>query len=137
MTQHGAVLVFAPNQAGEQFVQALNESGRSFAVMVCSSAESESQYSGKSGNANPIRFSMQEESLINPPESEFSKVYIFEEELDQCCKVLETIRKWTGGTIYVITRKHYPQMIYRALGADYVIRSTSNDLSFLIEKEVY
>ncbi|RCX23755.1 hypothetical protein DFP94_1011357 [Fontibacillus phaseoli] len=122
MKHHDKVLVFAPNQAGERFVQDLSESGGSPNVMACNSAEQ--------------LFAMKQNLLIKPQDMEFSKAFVFEEELDQCCKVLEIITKWMCGTIYVITRKHYPQMIYRALGADYVIRTTSEDLSFLMDKRV-
>lgn len=122
MAHNGVVLVYAHNRAGEQFVQALRVEGRSNSIVTCHSAEQLQ--------------SDKEKFLNNPSENEFSKVYIFEEELEECCKVLEILRKWTCGTIYVITKKHYPQMIYKVLGADYVIRTTNEDLSFLIEKGV-
>ncbi|WP_410768827.1 hypothetical protein [Fontibacillus sp. BL9] len=123
MKHHDMVLVFAPNQAGERFVKYLSEGGGAFTVIACDSAE---QLSEKD-----------EKTSVIPQGAEFYKAYIFEEELDQCCKVLDILTEWKCGTVYVITRKHYPQMIYRALGADYVIRTTSTDLSFLIEKGVH
>lgn len=132
MAHQGTVLVFAPNRAGEQFVQALSESSGAFCIVACCSPEQ--LYSDRLGPDNLIRVNMKEDTFIKPPASEFSKVYIFEEELERCCEFLAIIRHWACGTIYVITSNHYPQMIYRAMGADYVIRTTSDDCSFLIEK---
>ncbi|MNN94123.1 hypothetical protein D3C81_2126950 [compost metagenome] len=68
------------------------------------------------------------------PEIEFIKAYLFEEALGQCCELIEVIRKWTYGTIYIITKNHYPQVIYKALGADFVIRTTGTSHSFLLDK---
>ncbi|MNW43694.1 hypothetical protein D3C74_209030 [compost metagenome] len=135
MNGHAAVMVYAPNQAGEQFMQTLSEGGHSFAVVACSPAEQ--RYLSARGLTNIVRINFKEQSLIYSSENEFSRVYIFEEELGRCCKVLDIIRKWTNGIIYVITTKHYPQMMYRMLGANYVIRTTKDDVSFLIENEVF
>ncbi|MNM71088.1 hypothetical protein D3C81_827420 [compost metagenome] len=135
MKGHAAVIVYAPNRAGEQFMLTLSEGGHSFAVVACNPAEQ--RYLGARGLTNIVRVNLKEQSLIYSSENEFSRVYIFEEELGQCCKVLETLRKWTNGIIYVITTNHYPQMMYKMLGANYVLRTTNDDVSFLIENEVF
>ncbi|KJD45914.1 hypothetical protein [Paenibacillus terrae] len=132
MSRHAALLVFAPNLAGEQFLQALSEGGELFVALACNPDQQQHLY--ELGVENVIEFNIKEKHLKQLPTKEFSKVYIFEEQLGQCYQVLEVIRQWTCGTIYVITKNHYPQMIYKALGADFVIRTASDDLSFLLDK---
>lgn len=128
---HAMLLVFAPNPAGEKFLQALSEGEEFFVALACSPDQQRHLY--ELGVKNVIEVDIKEKYLKQLPEKEFSKVYIFEEQLGQCYQVLEVIRQWTCGTIYVITKNHYPQMIYKALGADFVIRTASNDLSFLLD----
>ncbi|AIQ42941.1 hypothetical protein MKZ24_13550 [Paenibacillus sp. FSL R7-0297] len=125
------MLVYSPNVAENQFIQALGTS-ECFAAVSCSPVQK--QHLLELGVKNVVEVDIKEKCLISIPENEFSKVYIFEEDLGQCCGLIETLRKWTLGTIFVITKNRYPQMIYKALGANYVIRTTSDNLSFLLDK---
>ncbi|MCL6457641.1 MAG: hypothetical protein K6T85_06510, partial [Gorillibacterium sp.] len=70
--RHAVVLVFAPNRTGEQFVQALSDGDKSFAVMACSSAEQ--LYLDKLGLKSIVQVNIKEKSLMLPPENEYSKV---------------------------------------------------------------
>lgn len=132
MSRNAMVLVFAPNLAGEQFLQALSEQNKVFAALVCSPGER--KHLQELGVINVIDVNIKDKCLQKLLENEFIKVYLFEEALGQCCELIEIIRKWTYGTIYIITRNHYPQVIYKALGADFVIRTTSTYHSFLLDK---
>jgi hypothetical protein len=125
------ILVYSPNLAGDQFIHALGKR-ELFSALSCSPVQKQHLY--ELGVKSVVEVDIKEKCLISIPENQFSKVYIFEDELGQCCGLIETIRKWTFGTIFVITTKNYPQIIYKALGADFVIRTTSDDLSFLLDK---
>lgn len=129
---HGGILIFSPNVAGDEFILALSER-KEFSVLACSSVQK--QHYLELGVKSIIDVDITENYSIHLAEKAFSKVYIFEEELGLCCGVIEYTRKWTNGILFVITRKHYPQMIYKALGADFVIRTKSGNVFFLIEKE--
>lgn len=125
------ILVYSPNLAGDRFIRALTKK-KLFSALSCSSVQK--QHLNDLGVESVVEADIKEKILFSIPENEFSKVYIFEEELGRCLAVIETIRKWTFGTIFVITKNRYPQMIYKALGADFVIRTTSDDVSFLLDK---
>ncbi|MCE3202748.1 hypothetical protein K3T49_24300 [Paenibacillus sonchi] len=132
MGQNAMVLVFAPNPAGEQFVRTLSEENKSFAALACSPGERERLQ--ELGVMNVIDADIKKKQLGQLPINEYTEVYFFEEALGPCCELLELIRQWTHGTIYIITKNHYPQLIYKALGADFVIRTTSNNHYFLLDK---
>ena len=127
---HSRILVYSANLAGDQFIQVLVQR-KVFAALSCSTVHKQHLYD--LGVKNVVEVDIKKKCLTSFPENEFSKVYIFEDELCQCCCLIEAIRKWTIGTIFIITKQKYPQMIYKALGADFVIRTTSDDLSFLLD----
>ena len=133
MERQGIILVYAPNQAGEQFVRTLREGNQAFGVVV--NLRTEHCDFEKWELKSIVHLSGKEKILCDFPEIAIRKVYIFEQDFFQALAVLETIRKCTSEAIYVITPNHYPQMIYKALGADYVIRTVSSDLSFLVDRD--
>ncbi|MDF2938231.1 MAG: hypothetical protein K0Q90_3604 [Paenibacillaceae bacterium] len=110
MVDGAIALVFAPNQAGKQFVHSLDEAHIAYGVVTC------------------------EEDML-PPEAEISRIYLFEKETVTCCRMLSLLRDWTYGPVYVVTNKHHPEALYRSYGATYVIRTNSEDVSFLIENK--
>ncbi|MNW28843.1 hypothetical protein D3C74_56820 [compost metagenome] len=132
MKADAVTLVFAPNQAGERFVESLCENHIPYAVVSCHQVP-EMQVTAAKLMENEVKVHIKEEGWQEPPEMEFDKVYLFEEQTAECCRLLIAIRRLTSAPIYVITKRHHPQMLYRSIGAQYVIRTNSDDVLFLIE----
>ena len=66
------------------------------------------------------------------PDYPIGNVILFEESLPLSCRYLQICRRWTSRPIYVITQSVNPRLIYKGLGADYVIYSKNGDVKFLI-----
>lgn len=130
MKANAVTLVFAPNHAGKRFVEALFEQHIPYAIVSCQEA-SEMQAT-QAQIFNGVRVHMNEDECDKPSEMVFNKVFLFEEQTAVCCRLLIAIRRITPAPIYVITKRHHPQMLYRSIGAQYVIRTNSDDVTFLI-----
>ena len=59
--------------------------------------------------------------------------FVFERNLPECCQDIQLCHSWCPQRLYVVTSSLNPvQLVYRGLGASYVIHSRSGDISFVL-----
>ncbi|GGG77561.1 hypothetical protein [Paenibacillus radicis (ex Gao et al. 2016)] len=67
------------------------------------------------------------------PELPIATVYIFENSLPLSCRYLRYCRsQWAKAAICVITTNWHPKAIYKALGADQIIYTQGEEVSYLL-----
>jgi hypothetical protein len=123
------ILVFAPNEMGIGFLEALRKNQFPFAAISIND-EQEGQLI-KVGIHDIWHINL-ENNRNTFPERPVRKIFLFEDKLMDCFKLLQIIRDWTSGPIYVITASLFTSKIYKDLGAKFVIQTNSKDVSFLI-----
>jgi hypothetical protein len=134
MEQQEMILVSAPNKTGEGFIRQLMKQG--LRVAAIANNRGEKQRLVDIGVKNILMVDTIEHSNWLIPEFSIGKVFIFELSLNLCCRYIQMCRKWTSQPIYVITHTSNPRLVYKGLGAAYVIHTTSEDVSFLIQTYV-
>lgn len=127
------VLVSAPNLAGERFMKLLKMKRVPFAALVNNKAECERVTA--LGAERIIEVNTGEEMTWIVPDASIGNVYLFEKSLNLTCRYLQICRSWTSKALYVITDSHHPRLVYKGLGANYVIFSHSGDVAFLLDGE--
>lgn len=123
------ILVSAPNHTGEGFIRHLIAQGFPVAAIVNNSEEKR-----RMELLGVKRILMVDTKDINTwtvPDFSVGKVFLFERSFTLCCRYIQLCRKWTSKPIYVITHTNNPRMIYKAVGANYIIYTTSSEVSFL------
>ncbi|MEF2965997.1 hypothetical protein V3851_09155 [Paenibacillus sp. M1] len=123
------ILVAAPNRAGRNFALLLVSRGRKVVVLVNNKADE--QQAGKLGATGIIRVKTDEEKTWVIPEYAFKCAFIFETSLTLTCRYLQLCRRWTTGPVIVISPHRHPRMIYKGLGATYIIHSATGEVGFL------
>ncbi|MFB6365972.1 hypothetical protein ACFCP7_18215 [Paenibacillus elgii] len=124
------ILVSAPNKPGEAFIRQLQFGSIPFAVIVNNKAEQARLQ--ELGAERIVIVDTNEENTWLLPEWPVGKVFLFENSLTLCCRYIRICRSWTSEPLYVITQSNNPRLIYKGLGANYVIYTNSNEVSFLI-----
>ncbi|MCP3774772.1 hypothetical protein NLX71_15880 [Paenibacillus sp. MZ04-78.2] len=124
------ILVSAPNKPGEAFIRQLQFGSIPFAVIVNNKAEQARLQ--ELGTERIVMVDTNEENTWLLPEWPVGKVFLFENSLTLCCRYIRICRSWTSEPLYVITQSNNPRLIYKGLGANYVIHTNSNEVSFLI-----
>ncbi|TMV43924.1 hypothetical protein FE783_34035 [Paenibacillus mesophilus] len=132
--QQEVILVSALNKAGEAFIRQLMIHGLHFAAMA--NNKREKGRLEELGVRKIIMVDSTEENRWILPEYPIGKVFLFEKSLNLSCRYIRLCRKWTSKPIYLITRSGNSRLIYKALGASYVIHTNSDDVSFLIQSLV-
>lgn len=127
--EEDCILIAAPNQAGLNFVRLLLSKRRNVAVLV--NNKTEEKRARKLGTVQVIRVKTEDEKTWRIPEFRIGRVFIFETTLTLTCRYLQLCRQWTSSPIIVITPERHPRMIYKGLGATYVIHSGSCEVGFL------
>jgi hypothetical protein len=123
------ILVFAPNEMGLGFLETLrNNHFRFAAISINNKLEEHLIRCG----VHDIWHINLENNRITFPEQPVRKIFLFEDKLKDCFQLLQIIRNWTSGSIYVITETNFTSKIYKELGANFVIHTNSKDVSFLI-----
>ncbi|WP_405156609.1 hypothetical protein [Paenibacillus sp. FSL K6-0108] len=118
-------------EAGKNFVDVLLKRG--FAVVVLVHSEEEGEQFQSLG-AVTVRY-IQEMAFRNqlPPEFVVKHAFVFENNLPQCCQDIELCRSLCPQQLYVVSGNRAPVgLVYKGLGATYVIHSRSGDVSFLL-----
>ncbi|TDF96311.1 hypothetical protein [Paenibacillus piri] len=123
-------LVSAPNKAGEAFICHLMRQGLPFAALT--NNKSEKQRLERIGVSRIVIIDTASQSKWAVPQFPVGKVFLFEQSLNLCCRYIQICRSWTAKPIYVITGVSSPRLVYKGLGANYVIHSTGEDVSFLV-----
>ncbi|NOU93048.1 hypothetical protein GC093_07345 [Paenibacillus sp. LMG 31456] len=134
MDQQEFILVSAPNKTGEGFIRQLIRQGLPFAAMA--NNKGEKQRLDSLGVKNIILIDTTEQAKWKIPEFVVGKVFLFEQSMNLCCRYIQICRSWTIKPIYVITHTSNPRLVYKGLGATYVIHTTSEDVSFLVQSHV-
>ncbi|WP_010497589.1 hypothetical protein [Paenibacillus elgii] len=124
------ILVSAPNKPGEAFIRQLQFGSIPFAVIVNNKAEQTRLQ--ELGVERMVMVDTNEENTWLIPEWPVGKVFLFESSLTLCCRYIRICRTWTSEPMYVITPSNHPRLIYKGLGANYVIHTNSGEVSFLI-----
>jgi hypothetical protein len=123
------ILVFSPNEIGNGFLEALSKNHFPFAAISINDEQEEQLIKGGIQDIWHINLENNQSTF---PERPIRKIFLFEDKLIDCFKLLQIIRNWTDGPIYVITETYFTSKIYKELGAKFVIHTNSKDVSFLI-----
>ncbi|MNH99992.1 hypothetical protein D3C73_527750 [compost metagenome] len=126
------VLVYAPNGIGENFIKQLQAKQIPFAVMVNSKVQQRRME--QLGIKLILRVNTKDHSKWVIPEMTIRAVYMFENSVTLCCRFIQICRQWTLRPLFVVTKSVNPRLIYKALGADYVIYTNRDQVSFLLEE---
>ncbi|MGO4110561.1 hypothetical protein [Paenibacillus sp. YAF4_2] len=127
------ILVSAPNVQGEDFIKQLQRRHIPFAALVNNKAEYERMLALEVNTI--IVISTTEEATWRVPELPIGRIFLFERSLNLCCRYIQICRSWTSKSICVITNSTNPRLIYKGMGANYVIHSSSTETSFLIASD--
>lgn len=125
------IVVAAPNKAGEAFVGELLRARIPFAVIVNNRVELNKVR--ELGATECIELDTVDQTTWLLPEFPVGRVFLFETSQTLTCRYIQICRAWTVHPIYVITHSVHPRLIYKSLGAAYVLHTNTNDVSFLME----
>lgn len=128
------LLISPATIVGERFMRTVQARGLPFAALV--NNETDRARWERSGIAHVIEADTMSRDSTRPPELRIGKVFLFERSLPLTCRYLQICRPWTTRPIYVIKSGSHPWLIYKSLGADYVIHTNGEDVSFLITRHL-
>lgn len=131
-----AVMLVSTGQssAGMEFVRLLLKRGIGVIVLV-HNAEEEQQLTELIGKIRVHRLYNSGSADGMPIASEWAvrHAFVFERNLPECCQDIQLCHSWCPQRLYVVTSSLNPvQLVYRGLGASYVIHSRSGDISFVL-----
>lgn len=124
------ILVSAPNKTGEAFIRQLISHRLPFVAIMNNKVEQDRLK--KLGVKNIIMVDTSAQNTWLIPDVPVGKVFLFERSLNLICRYIQISSTWTSQPIYVITHSSNPRLVYKGLGASYVIHTNSDDVSFLI-----
>ncbi|MEW9699607.1 hypothetical protein [Paenibacillus sp. SI8] len=124
------LLIAAPTKAGEDFMKQVKLVGPPFIALT--NNKMDRLKLEKQGVKQIIQVDTAESGSPVIPNYPIGNVILFEESLPLCCRYIQICRGWTSRPIYVITQSVNPRLIYKGLGADYVIYSKNGDVKFLL-----
>ncbi|PAF32860.1 hypothetical protein CHI14_05780 [Paenibacillus sp. 7516] len=131
-----AVMLVSTGQssAGMEFVRLLLKRGIGVIVLV-HNAEEEQQLTELIGKISVYRLYPSGSADKTPIAIDWAvkHAFVFERNLPECCQDIQLCHSWCPQRLYVVTSSLNPvQMVYRGLGASYVIHSQSGDISFVL-----
>ncbi|MFW5433786.1 hypothetical protein [Paenibacillus apiarius] len=126
------ITVFAPNAMGVDFIRQLRGAGLPVAA-IASNGRLAKQME-KLGVAYVCRVNTTDPKEWNVPEVPVGRLFLFEQSFALSCRLLQVCRQWSCEPITLVTKRHHPRSIYRLLGADYVIYTQSDQVSFLLSQ---
>ncbi|CAH1222191.1 hypothetical protein PAECIP111893_04826 [Paenibacillus plantiphilus] len=129
--EQACILVSAPNKTGEDFIRQLVMKKQPCAAIINNKEEMRRLESIGVRNFVMVKSAKEETWMV--PNYEIGKVILFESSLNLCCRYIDMCRSWTTKPIYVITRTLNPRLVYKRLGATFVIHTHNEDISFLID----
>lgn len=127
------LLIAAPTKAGEDFRK--QAKAMKIPYIALSNNKMEIIRLKEKGVKPIIQVDTLDTGAADMPEYPIGKVILFEESLSMTCRYIHICRSWTSGPIYVITQNVNPRLIYKGLGADYVIYSKNGDVKFLLSSQ--
>lgn len=129
--QREVIVVSAPNKAGEAFIRQLLR--QRMPVAGIANNVNERMKLAEIGVKQITLVDTKDENTWIVPDYPVGKIFLFESSLNLTCRYIRVCRSWTAKPIYVITQSGKTRLVYKALGADYVIYTTSDDVSSLCE----
>ena len=126
-----AIVVPALTKAGEQFMRELLVKDVPF--MAVANSASERQHLANIGARSIILVNTIDRDTWERPNHPIGKAFLFESSLSLCCRYVRMIRKWTDLQVFVISGRMHGRLIYKGLGADYIVHSTTGSISYLLE----
>ena len=123
------ITVFAPNAMGIDFIRALKGAAISVCAVVNNSRYAERM---KAVGAKWIWHVNTSRSTMMSPPASVSRIYVFETSFSLTCRLLQLLRPITNDSIIVVTRQQCPRSIYKLLGANMVLYTHSDQVSFLL-----
>jgi hypothetical protein len=124
------VLVYAPNGIGEKFIHLLQNREIPFAALVNCSTLRERMENLRINQI--IQVDTKNHSKWVIPEIAVGSIYLFESSVSVCCRYIQICRQWTTEPICIITQSSHPRMIYKGLGANRVLYTNNDQVSFLL-----
>ncbi len=128
--QSDLLLIAAPTKAGENFMKQIRLAG--FPYVALTNNKMEKRKLEGQGVKKIIQVDTSLPGSPHIPDYPIGSIILFEESLTLCCRYIQICRSWTSGPMYVITQSVNPRLIYKGLGADYVIYSKNGDVKFLL-----
>ncbi|TBL78592.1 hypothetical protein [Paenibacillus thalictri] len=126
------ILVSAPTKAGERFIcELLN---RHLPVAAMTNSKAEAIRLKELGVKTIIIVDTMDQLAWKNPKFPVGQVYLFERSFTLCCRYIQICRSWTSKPICVVTDSDHARLVYKSLGAAFVVHSRSEDVSFLIPK---
>ncbi|WP_225445882.1 hypothetical protein [Paenibacillus arenosi] len=125
------VTVFAPNAMGVDFLKQLRGANVSVAAISNNTRLTANMEKLGVKHICNVRTTSQRKTMVLPTVP-VGRMYVFEQSFALTCRLLQQCRPWTDEIITVITKQNYPKSIYRMLGADLVIYTQSDQVSFLL-----
>jgi hypothetical protein len=130
MNPQSYVLVYAPNGIGEKYIHLLQTRQIPFAALVnCDALRERMEYLSID---QIIQVNTKDHRKWVIPEITIGSIYLFENSVSVCCRYIQICRQWTTEPIFVITQNSNPRMIYKGLGANHVLYTNSDQVSFLL-----
>ncbi|TQR42114.1 hypothetical protein [Paenibacillus popilliae] len=124
------ITVFAGCETGIEFIRQLKGAGYSVAG-IAHNGRLAKRLEGV-GVHSVCRINTTEPKAWAVPHVPIGRIYVFEQSFALSCRLLQICRQWTTDPITIVTKRHHPQSIYRLLGANYVIYTQSDQVSFLL-----
>ncbi|UHA74502.1 hypothetical protein [Paenibacillus sp. 481] len=129
------VTVFAPNAMGVDFVRQLRGAGIPTAAIVNSTRMAKKLE--KLGVKHMCHLNTSDPKAWIVPHVPVGRIFIFEQSFALTCRLLQVCRHWTTDPITVVTKHHHPHSIYRLLGANYIVFTQSDQVSFLMTELIH
>ncbi|MBW7452792.1 hypothetical protein ACFOLF_24280 [Paenibacillus sepulcri] len=126
------ILVAASTEAGRKFVRLLLYKQQP--VVALTNNRREEKLLRELGVNEIIRVNTTRSKAGAAPQFSIGRVYIFESSLPLSCQYLQLMANWSCQEITVITTVWHPEVIYKKLGAAYIVRTQSGDVGFLLSR---
>lgn len=130
MTDQGEyVLICAPTKAGEHFIKILKTRGCKIAGLANNPVERTRLQ--ELGVELVFEVDTRQLNTWRRPPFNVGRIYLFESSVALCCRYVQMCRTWTTQPIFVITTSMNPRLVYKGLGADYVVYTHSGNVGHL------
>lgn len=127
------ILVAASTEAGRKFVRLLLYKQQP--VVALTNNRREEKLLREMGVNDIIRVNTASSKAgAAAPLLSIGRVFIFESSLPLSCLYLQLVANWSCKDITVITTVWHPDVIYKKLGAAYIVRTQSGDVGFLLSR---
>ncbi|MFE6073679.1 hypothetical protein ACFVQB_04275 [Paenibacillus sp. NPDC057886] len=118
-------------EAGKNFVNVLLKRG--FAVVVLVHSEEEREQLQSLGAITVCYIQEMADRNQLPLKFVVKNAFVFENSVPQCCQDIELCHSLCPQQLYVVSsNRPHVELVYKGLGATYVIHSRSGDVSFLL-----